>query len=122
LQTPSATFTRVRTTEARGRAKARGAKMGLKPKLTLHQQRQAQERLNSMPVEPGTLAGIRHATVPALLPTQPFSIGSYRLPKRGHRGVLGTQCQKSHCDDGRSYPIEPCECEAALRHRQTRRA
>jgi DNA invertase Pin-like site-specific DNA recombinase len=35
---------RVRTGEGRERAKARGVKMGRKPKLTLHQQREAIER------------------------------------------------------------------------------
>jgi hypothetical protein len=37
-------LTRARTTEGRGRAKVRGVKIGCKPKLTPHQQREAQER------------------------------------------------------------------------------
>ena len=68
------------------------------------------------------LAGSQHTRLPGPLTTQTFCVSSNRLPKGGHRGVLGTQCQKSHRDNGRSCPIEPCEREAALRHRQTRRA
>jgi DNA invertase Pin-like site-specific DNA recombinase len=37
---------RSRTAEGRARAKARGIKLGRKPKLTLHQQREAIERCN----------------------------------------------------------------------------
>jgi DNA invertase Pin-like site-specific DNA recombinase len=38
---------RSRTTEGRERAKARGVKLGRKPKLTVHQQREAIKRRDS---------------------------------------------------------------------------
>ena len=38
---------RSRTSEGRGRAKARGVKLGRKPKLTVHQQREAIKRRDS---------------------------------------------------------------------------
>jgi DNA invertase Pin-like site-specific DNA recombinase len=59
---------RVRTGEGRERAKARGVKMGRKPKLTPHQQREAMKRRdNGEPVrEIARSFNVHHATISRL--------------------------------------------------------
>jgi DNA invertase Pin-like site-specific DNA recombinase len=59
---------RVHTSEGRERAKARGVKMGRKPKLTQHQQREAiKRRDNGEPVrEIARSFNVHHATISRL--------------------------------------------------------
>jgi DNA invertase Pin-like site-specific DNA recombinase len=59
---------RVRTSEGRERAKARGVKMGRKPKLTPHQQREAIKRRDNVePVrEIARSFNVHHATISRL--------------------------------------------------------
>ena len=59
---------RVRTGEGRERAKARGVRMGRKPKLTPHQQREAMKRRDSgEPVrEIARSFNVHHATISRL--------------------------------------------------------
>ena len=59
---------RVRTGEGRERAKARGVKMGRKPKLTPHQQREAMKRRDSgEPVRDIARSfNVHHATISRL--------------------------------------------------------
>jgi DNA invertase Pin-like site-specific DNA recombinase len=61
---------RVRTGEGRARAVARGVKLGRKPKLTLHQQREAvRRRDNGEPVrEIARSFNVHHATISRLTP------------------------------------------------------
>jgi DNA invertase Pin-like site-specific DNA recombinase len=60
---------RSRTSEGRERAKARGVKMGRKPKLTPHQQREAMKRRDSgEPVrEIASSFNVHHATISRLV-------------------------------------------------------
>jgi len=59
---------RVRTGEGRERAKARGVKMGCKPKLTPHQQREAMKRRDSGEAvrEIARSFNVHHATISRL--------------------------------------------------------
>jgi DNA invertase Pin-like site-specific DNA recombinase len=59
---------RARTGEGRERAKAKGVKMGRKPKLTLHQQKEAlRRRDNGEPVrEIARSFNVHHATISRL--------------------------------------------------------
>jgi DNA invertase Pin-like site-specific DNA recombinase len=59
---------RVRTGEGRERARARGVRMGRKPKLTPHQQREAMKRRdNGEPVrEIARSFNVHHATISRL--------------------------------------------------------
>jgi DNA invertase Pin-like site-specific DNA recombinase len=61
---------RARTGEGRERAKARGVKMGRKPKLTPHQQKEAlRRRDNGEPVrEIARSFNVHHATISRLIP------------------------------------------------------
>ena len=69
---------RARTSEGRARAKARGVKMGRKPKLTEHQKREAIRRRdrNGEPVcEIARSYNVSHSTISRLT----------RLTEKGHR-------------------------------------
>ncbi|WP_315766319.1 MULTISPECIES: recombinase family protein [unclassified Bradyrhizobium] len=61
---------RSRTTEGRDRAKARGQRMGRRPKLTAHQRREALERLNAgdSVVEVARSYAVSHSTISRLRP------------------------------------------------------
>lgn len=67
---------RARTGEGRARAKARGVKMGRKPKLTLHQQREAIERRDrgEALTEIARSYNVSHSTISRLGP--PASLAS----------------------------------------------
>jgi hypothetical protein len=79
LRSPSATLLKARTTKGRGRAKARGVRMGRRPKLTPHQQTEPQERLyrsSGNDVAVGGLIAVRCGVI--LMSTEERAVHEYR--------------------------------------------